>query len=150
MRTTIIAVALALVTGIFIGLSVSTGGPLVGFLRSGDGAAKAQGGTADSDGRFVAVTGAVGSGTSVLWLVDTEKKRVCVYKSENGKNIVWVASRNVAYDFKVEGYHDESSLSAEELRRRWEQHSTPVDRTKKDKGAVTEPVKKPGDEKEDR
>jgi len=149
MRTTIIAVALALVLGLVIGLSVETGRTLWQSWRTGGGAAQAQGGTADSDGRFVAVTGAVGSGTSVLWLIDTEKKRVCVYKSENGKNLVWVASRNVAYDFKVEGYHDESSLSAEELRRRWEQHSTPGE-PKSEKGAVTEPVKGPEDGKEDR
>jgi hypothetical protein len=106
---------------------------------------------------MIAVTGAVGSGTSVLWLVDTEQKRVSVYRSENGKNIVWVASRNVAYDFKVEGYHDESSKSAEVLRGLWEQHALkrPLERPRspsdKDKGAITEPPDTgPGDGKEDR
>jgi hypothetical protein len=106
---------------------------------------------------MIAVTGAVGRGTSVLWLVDTETKRLSVYRSENGKNLVWVGSRNVEYDFKVEGYHDESSLSAEELRRRWEQHALkrplerPKSRSEKDKGAVTEPPDGvPGDGKEDR
>jgi hypothetical protein len=151
-RTTIVAAALALVVGLVLGLSMGVGRTVWEAMRPGAGAAHAQDATADSDGRMIAVTGAVGSGTSVLWLVDTETKRVSVYRSELGKNLVWVAARNVAHDFKVEGYNDESSKSAEELRRLWEQHALkrPLERPKGDQGAVTEPEKKPGDGKEGR
>jgi hypothetical protein len=89
----------------------------------------------------------------VLWLIDTEKKRISVYRSENGKNLVWVAARNVEWDFKVEGYHDESSLSSEDLRRQWERFAT--GRTtdvppREDGGAETEPVEPAGDDEKDR
>ena len=155
-RTTVVAAAFTLIVGIVIGLSVGIGRTVWDAMRPGSNVARAQGGTANSNGSMIAVTGSVGSGVSVLWLVDTETKRVSVYKSENGKNIVWVASRNVAHDFKVEGYHDESSLSAEELRGRWEQHALkrplerPEGRSEKDRGAVDEPDEGPGDGKEDR
>ena len=151
-RTTVVAVALALVVGTILGLSVGLGQSVGRILRGGAGEANAQGATANSNGSMIAVTGAVGSGTSVLWLVDTEQKRVSVYRSENGKNLVWVAARSVAHDFTVEGYHDESSLSAEELRRRWEQHALtrPLDRPSPDSGSETEPIERPGPGKEDR
>jgi hypothetical protein len=101
---------------------------------------------------MIAVTGDVGSGTSVLWLIDTEKKRISVYRSKNGKNIEWVASRNVELDFKVEGYHDESALSAEELRRRWEKHALrrPLEQPRGAGGEETPPVERPGAGSEDR
>jgi len=150
-RTTVVAVALALAFGLGLGLAVGNRGSGEGSGRTEPGAAHAEGATANSNGRMIAVTGAVGSGVSVLWLVDTEDQRLSVYRSENGKNLVWVAGRNIAYDFKVEGYHDDSKESAEKLRRLWEQHALkqPLERPKKDEGgAVTGPES--GDGKEDR
>src|SRR6188508_1490252 len=59
-------------------------------------------GTVSSNNRFIAATGSVGSGMSVLWLVDTEGKRVLVYGTNNlGKDIEFRAARNVEWDLKL-------------------------------------------------
>ena len=55
----------------------------------------------------------------MLWLIDAKERRVSVYKSEGGKNIVWVAARDFSYDFKVESYKDESDFSMPQIRDQW-------------------------------
>jgi hypothetical protein len=76
------------------------------------------GGTVSSNNRYIAATGSVGSGMSVLWLVDTEGKRVLVYGTNNlGKNIEFRAARNFEWDAKVEYLNDDSQYSVEDMRR---------------------------------
>ena len=82
-------------------LAQSTGESVPGGNRS------AGGGTADSDGHMIAVTGTSSSGAAVLYLVDTKLKRLAIYQA-TGKNIELVAARNIEYDLKLDSYHDGS------------------------------------------
>ena len=75
------------------------------------------GGTADSNGSMVAVTGTPGSGVSVLWLIDTVERQIAVYQSRGGKTIELVAARKIEWDLKIEEFHDESLYSPEQLRK---------------------------------
>ncbi len=75
------------------------------------------GGTVAQNNRFIAATGSVGSGMSVLWLVDTEGKRVLVYGSSNlGKNVELRAARNIEYDLKLDWLNDDSQFSVEDMK----------------------------------
>jgi hypothetical protein len=143
-RKTACLVAISLLAGLGAGLALGLGQALATRLL-GEGEARASGGTADSGNGMIAVTGDVGSGTSVLWLVDTEKKRLSVYRAPLGKALEWVGARNVEWDFKVEGFHDESPVSSEEMRRRWEQHALREPTAPAETGgAGTEPAKPGG------
>jgi hypothetical protein len=74
------------------------------------------GGTVSSNNRYIAATGSVGSGMSVLWLVDTETKRVLVYGTNSmGKNIELRAARNVEWDVKLDYLNDDSQWKVEDL-----------------------------------
>jgi hypothetical protein len=74
--------------------------------------------TVSSNNRFIAATGSVGSGMSVLWLVDTEGKRVLVYGTNNlGKDVEFRAARNIEWDLKLEFLNDESQYQVEDLKR---------------------------------
>ncbi len=79
----------------------------------------AGGGTADSDGHMIAVTGTSPTGAAVLYLVDTRLKRLAVYQA-SGKNIELVAARNIEYDLKLDSYHDGSPEEVQVLRLRAE------------------------------
>jgi hypothetical protein len=75
-------------------------------------------GAVDSNNRFIAATGSVGSGMSVLWLVDSEGKRVLVYGTNNlGKSVEFRAARNIEWDLKVDSMYDDSQYSVEDMRR---------------------------------
>lgn len=75
------------------------------------------GGTTDSNGQMIAVTGTIGSGVSVLWLIDTENGNLAVYQCRGGKSIELVAARKIEWDLKIETFHDESLLSPGRLRK---------------------------------
>jgi hypothetical protein len=66
-------------------------------------------GTVAANNRFIAATGSVGSGMSVLWLVDTEERRILIYGTNSlGKNVELRAARNFEWDVKLEEYMDDS------------------------------------------
>ena len=117
---------------------------LAGAVLFRAGAAEAQqappsnygGGTVSSNNRFIAATGSVGSGMSVLWLVDTEGKRVLVYGTNNlGKDIEFRAARNVEWDLKLDFLNDESQYQVEDLKRLAEKQKAPPAPPPKDGGA---------------
>ena len=73
-------------------------------------------GSVNSNNRFIAATGGVGSGMSVLWVVDTETKRVLVYGTNSlGKDIELRAARNIEWDTKLEYLNDDSQWKVEDL-----------------------------------
>jgi hypothetical protein len=104
-------------------------GLLCSFLAGGvlfrAGPAEAQqtspigsGGGAASNNRFLAATGTVGSGMSVLWLVDSETKRVLVFGSNSlGKNIELRAARDFEWDLRLEELNDDSQYKVEDMKR---------------------------------
>jgi hypothetical protein len=74
--------------------------------------------TVSSNGRYIAATGSVGSGMSVLWLVDTEARRLVVYgSSAMGKSVELRAARNIEWDLRLDEYNDDSQYKAEDLQR---------------------------------
>lgn len=76
------------------------------------------GNTVSGNGRMIAATGSVGSGMSVLWLFDTESKRLLVYGTNSmGKNVELRAARNVTWDLALEELNDDSQYKAEDLQR---------------------------------
>ncbi|MEN8151792.1 MAG: hypothetical protein ABFS86_18390 [Planctomycetota bacterium] len=75
------------------------------------------GGTADSNGRMIAVTGTVGSGVSVLYVIDTETGNLAVYQCKGGKSIALVAARNIEWDLKIQAFHDESLYAPKDLKK---------------------------------
>jgi hypothetical protein len=136
------AKSLALVV---LGLSTSFLAGAV-FFRIGDAQAQQAppspygGGTVAQNNRFIAATGSVGSGMSVLWLVDTEGKRVLVYGSSNlGKNVEFRAARNIEWDLKLDWLNDESQYSVEDMRRLADKQRQPP-APKKDGDAVPPPA----------
>jgi hypothetical protein len=74
----------------------------------------------DANRRFIAATGSVGSGMSVLWLVDTETQRLLVYGTSNlGKSVELRAARKIEYDFRLNAYRDDSQYAPEDLEELW-------------------------------
>jgi hypothetical protein len=122
---------------------------LAGAVLFRAGAAEAQqappsnygGGTVSSNNRFIAATGSVGSGMSVLWVVDTEGKRVLVYGTNNlGKDIEFRAARNIEWDLKLDWFNDESQYNVEDLKRLAEkQKQLPAPAPKEGGGAPPQP-----------
>ncbi|MBM3990384.1 MAG: hypothetical protein FJ298_05170 [Planctomycetes bacterium] len=77
-----------------------------------------QGGTADSNGRMVAVTGTDITGASVLYLVDTEKMRLAVYAAASTgsyQGVRLVGARRIELDMELNGYNDKSEYPYGEL-----------------------------------
>ena len=98
---------------------------LAGMLAGRPGDAEAQqstngqgGNTATGNQRMIAATGSVGSGMSVLWLIDTEQNRLLVYGTNSlGKTVELRAARNIRWDTRLDEYHDESQYKSDDLAR---------------------------------
>ncbi|MBL8694685.1 MAG: hypothetical protein JNJ88_11365 [Planctomycetes bacterium] len=76
-------------------------------------------GTADSNGKIVAVTGPYQQGVSLLYVIDSETKNLAVYECRGGGRsagrISLVASRRIDLDLRLDGYHDESEYKYSDL-----------------------------------
>jgi hypothetical protein len=71
----------------------------------------------DSNNRFVAVTSPIGSGESVLFLIDSKTEQVAVYRYRRGKGLEFMAGRKIQYDLKISGYQDVSEFTHGEMKR---------------------------------
>ncbi|MBL8900401.1 MAG: hypothetical protein JNM84_22405 [Planctomycetes bacterium] len=73
------------------------------------------GGTADSNGRMIAVTGMDLTGQSILYLIDSETQQLAVYQavggSRNSRKLYLVGARRIDFDLQLRGYNDESEYS---------------------------------------
>ncbi|MHC4959809.1 MAG: hypothetical protein ACYTGN_15710 [Planctomycetota bacterium] len=74
----------------------------------------------DSNNRFVAVTTPVGSGESVLFLIDSKSEQVAVYRFVRRKGLEFLAARKIDYDLRVKGYGDVSDFSRDDMKRFYE------------------------------
>lgn len=74
------------------------------------------GGVSDSNNRMIAVTGTIGSGVSVLWIIDSLDHQIAVYQCRGGKSVELVAARNIEWDLKIDYLNDESRYRPEQLR----------------------------------
>jgi len=76
---------------------------------------------------MIAVTGEFGSGTSVLYLIDTHGKTLLVYEARGGsqQDLKLVAARDIGFDLKLRSFNDKSGsgMSVDDLERRWRKFS---------------------------
>lgn len=76
------------------------------------------GNTVGGNNRMIAATGSVGSGMSVLWVLDTETKRLLVYGTNSlGKNVELRAARNITWDTGLDWLNDDSQYRPEDLQK---------------------------------
>ena len=80
-------------------------------------------GTADSNSSMIAVTGVDVTGSSILFLVDTQGRHLSVYSAQSGtsstSSVKWVGARNIDLDLRVDGFNDKSELKYKELAQRF-------------------------------
>jgi hypothetical protein len=85
--------------------------------------------TADSNKNMIAVTGIDLTGSSVLYLIDTEKKQLAVYQANGGgeptQSLRLVGARRIDLDLQIEGFNDKSTYSYEELQKRFSELGKP-------------------------
>ena len=75
--------------------------------------------TADSNGSMIAVTGLDVTGSSILYLVDAERRALSVYQATGGTpsmmKLEWVGARNIDLDLRVDGFNDQSEYKYKQL-----------------------------------
>lgn len=112
------------------GVNPPTGGTGTGNTANTDDPVvySEESGQAASGNGIVAVTGSYGVGTSVLYLIDTEKKQLAVYEARGGGNeqrrITLVGARRIDLDLQLEGYNDRSEYGYQDLRKLFERRES--------------------------
>jgi hypothetical protein len=116
--------------GTAAGSGATTSQPGMGFPGLGGG------GTADSNGRMIAVTGVDLTGSSVLYLVDTVTGQLCVYQASGGskssQGVRLLGARNISLDLKLDGFNDRTEsegrpLGYKDLERMFRDQGLPLD-----------------------
>lgn len=70
--------------------------------------------TANSNQRMIAVTGVDVTGSSVLYLIDTQTLRLCVYQATStgaNQGVRFVGARRIELDVELNGYNDKSQYT---------------------------------------
>jgi hypothetical protein len=79
--------------------------------------------TSDSNEQMIAVTGIDLTGSSVLYLIDTQNRQLAVYQanggSESTQGLKLIGARRIDLDLKLYGFNDKSEYSFEELEKRF-------------------------------
>ena len=73
----------------------------------------------NSNNRFVAVTSPVGSGESILFLIDSDHDQLLAYRFLRRKGLQFVAARKIDYDLKISSYKDLSEFTRDDMKRLW-------------------------------
>jgi hypothetical protein len=80
-------------------------------------------GTSDSNDRMIAVTGVDLTGSSILYVIDTQTRQLAVYQANGGgsatQNVKLVGARRIDLDLQLYGYKDESEYSYEALEKKF-------------------------------
>lgn len=114
----------------------------------------ADGATANSNNKMIAVTGPYQQGVSLLYLIDTESKQLAVYEARGGSRssgrINFVGARRLDLDLRLEGYHDDSEFSFADLaaqfrRTGWNDVPAQNEKAKEGEKGETNPPNKPTD-----
>jgi hypothetical protein len=91
---------------------VDPGGPALSTSTSSFG-------TADSNDQMIAVTGIDVTGSSILYVIDTQHRQLAVYQANSGSastmGLRFVAGRNIDLDLQVWGYNDKSEHSYRQM-----------------------------------
>lgn len=127
---------------------LDTGGPTAPPVPSADpldrfgtgsGAGSDTSSDSDSNNRFVAVTCPIGSGESVLYVLDAKSEQIVVYRYLRRKGLEFLAARKIDYDLRVKGYKDISEFARDDLRTEYnKQIARDTAQAVKDKGGSTE------------
>ena len=87
-------------------------------------------GTADSDGRMIAVTGPDVTGGGVLYLIDTQTRQLACYQAVGGtgsqSGIRLVGARRVDLDLQLIGFNDRSKHTYSDLEKLFQANQTEV------------------------
>jgi hypothetical protein len=87
-------------------------------------------GMSDSNGSMIAVTGIDMTGTSILYLVDTQSRQLAVYQANGGtdsmQGLKLVGARRIDLDLQLYGYNDKSEYSYEDLKKKFTDSTTTV------------------------
>jgi hypothetical protein len=79
--------------------------------------------TSDSNAQMIAVTGIDLTGSSILYLVDTQNRQLAVYQANGGSDsmqgVKLIGARRIDLDLKLYGFNDKSEYSFEELEKRF-------------------------------
>jgi hypothetical protein len=85
-------------------------------------------GTADSNDRMIAVTGIDVTGSSILYVIDTQHRQLAVYQATSGSassmGLKFIAGRNIDLDLQVYGFNDKSELSYRQMAEKFEENPT--------------------------
>jgi hypothetical protein len=73
----------------------------------------------NSNNRFVAVTSPIGSGESILFLIDSENDQLLAYRFLRRKGVQFVGARKIDYDLKISEYKDLSEFTRDDMKRLW-------------------------------
>lgn len=99
--------------------------------------------TSDSNGSMIAVTGIDLTGSSILYLVDTNAKQLAIYQASGGSDsmqgVKLVGARKIDLDLQLEGFNDKSQYSYEDLEKRFQDNLRAPAQSK----AAQPPPKKP-------
>lgn len=78
------------------------------------------GGTADSNRRMIAVTGVDVTGSSILYIIDTENPHLAIYQAKggggSGAGVKLVGARRIDLDLQLDGYNDNSDETYKSLK----------------------------------
>lgn len=81
------------------------------------------GGNADSNGSMIAVTGVDLTGSSILYVIDTESRQLAIYQAQGGgsstQSVKLVGARRIDLDLQLFGFNDQSEFKYEELEKRF-------------------------------
>ncbi|MDP6850023.1 MAG: hypothetical protein QGH51_09095 [Planctomycetota bacterium] len=89
--------------------------------------------SADSGGRYVAVTGPYEQGVSLLYVLDQETQHLAVYEARGGapnsRKVVFVGARNIGLDLLLDGFNDESEHSYQEIAEQFRKRGISLSKT---------------------
>ncbi len=71
----------------------------------------------NSNNRFVAVTCPVGSGESVLFVLDAKNEQLATYRFARKKGLEFLGGRKIDYDLRISGWNDRSKYTRDEMKR---------------------------------
>ncbi len=77
----------------------------------------------NSNNRFVAITSPVGSGESVLFVLDSKHEQLLCYRFLRNKGLSFLAARKIDYDLKINEWNDQSRFTRDEMKRLYAQHA---------------------------
>ena len=78
---------------------------------------------------MIAVTGTDLTGSSILYLIDTENRQLAIYQATGGseatQGVRLVGARKIDLDLQLVGFNDKSQYTYEELEKRFHANASP-------------------------